>query len=60
MHVINYIVAHQDEYSDVFLTIIPVLNTNRKTVLEGNTCIRVNERGVDPNRNYPVNFKNGG
>ena len=38
---------------------IPVLNKNREKVLAGDTCIRVNENGVDPNRNFPVNFEAG-
>ena len=39
--------------------VVPVVNKNRDRVIGGELCLRVNERGVDPNRNYPVNFENG-
>lgn len=48
-----------DKYPDLYLVVVPVVNKSREKVLKGDLCLRVNERGVDPNRNYPTNFEKG-
>lgn len=38
-------------------TLFYTANLMRDTVLSGKYCIRKDENGVDPNRNYPTGFK---
>ena len=54
-HVIRDIVNMKP---DRRITIIPILNVwGRRTVEEGNTCLRKNKNGVDTNRNYQLGEK---
>ena len=48
------VLQHLESWNpSVSVTIIPVLNVwGRKSVENGNTCLRKNSRGVDTNRNY--------
>lgn len=59
INLLKSLVQKWDQYGDLYLVVVPVVNKNRDRVLDGELCLRVNERGVDPNRNYPVNFENG-
>lgn len=59
LSIINSVVKDKDEYEDLYLVVMPIVNKNREKVLKGETCLRVNERGVDPNRNFPTEFELG-
>ena len=54
MSILERIVENREKYKQLHLIVMPVVNKNREIVLAGDTCIRVNERGVDPNRNFPT------
>lgn len=54
------VIRHLHEWNpQISVTIIPVFNAwGRRQVEQGNPCLRKNENGVDPNRNYqmPSNY----
>jgi hypothetical protein len=39
------IIQKWDEFKDLYLLVVPVVNKNRDRVLKGEVCLRVNENG---------------